>query len=264
LAVVSQAVIFHLRFPEKKSIYMTAVGYNHINALEMETTKTIVKTNKMPADKKTAKKTDAAAPAPATPAKAAPAKKAAAPKATPAKAEVVVPTVAAPAVPAVAEVVASQSSDALLAKLTETLKALSSDFSTKVREAVRATQEAAKQAKKEQRDSKKKRKINPADMTPEQKAAWEARRANNAFLVQRPLSDELCAFMGLKSGEKRSQTEVTKFVSEYVKSHSCFDPNFKRRILPNAALAKLLRVDDKTEVTYLNLQKYLKVHFKKL
>jgi chromatin remodeling complex protein RSC6 len=167
--------------------------------------------------------------------------------------------------PAVAaEPVTVQSSDALLSKLTETLKALSSDFSAKVREAVRATQEAAKQAKKEARDSKKKRKINPADMTPEQKAAWEARRANNAFLVQRPLSDELCAFMGLKSGEKRSQTEVTKFVSEYVKSHSCFDPSFKRRIIPNAALAKLLRVDDKTEVTYLNLQKYLKVHFKKL
>jgi chromatin remodeling complex protein RSC6 len=70
--------------------------------------------------------------------------------------------------------------------------------------------------------------------------------------------------MGLKSGDKRSQTEVTKFISDYVKSHSCFDPTFKRRILPNAALAKLLRVDDKTEVTYLNLQRFLKVHFKKV
>ena len=69
--------------------------------------------------------------------------------------------------------------------------------------------------------------------------------------------------MGIKSGEKRSQTEVTKFISEYVKSHNCYDPTFKRRIIPNAALAKLLRVDDKTEVTYLNLQKFLKVHFVK-
>jgi chromatin remodeling complex protein RSC6 len=69
--------------------------------------------------------------------------------------------------------------------------------------------------------------------------------------------------MGISAGSKRSQTEVTKFVSEYVKSHNCFDPQFKRRILPNAALSKLLRVDDKTEVTYLNLQKYLKVHFQK-
>jgi chromatin remodeling complex protein RSC6 len=224
------------------------------------------KTNKMPADKKTTKKTEAAAPAPSTstPAPATPAKKAAAPKKAAAKAEVVVPTVSAPVVPAVVEATAAtQSSDALLSKLTETLKALSTDFSAKVREAVRATQEAAKQAKKEQRDSKKKRKINPADMTPEQKAAWEARRANNAFLVQRPLTPELCGFMGIATGSKRSQTEVTKFVSEYVKSHNCFDPNFKRRIIPNAALAKLLKVDDKTEVTYLNLQKYLKVHFLK-
>jgi chromatin remodeling complex protein RSC6 len=178
------------------------------------------------------------------------------------KAEVVVPTTPA-AVPAVATAIPAQSSEALLATLTEQLKSLSTEFTAKVREAVKATQEAAKAAKKEQRDSKKKRKINPADMTPEQRKAWEARRANNAFLVQRPLTPELCTFMGISAGSKRSQTEVTKFVSEYVKSHNCFDPQFKRRILPNAALSKLLRVDDKTEVTYLNLQKYLKVHFQK-
>jgi chromatin remodeling complex protein RSC6 len=157
----------------------------------------------------------------------------------------------------------AQSSEVLLATLTEQLKAHSTEFTDKVREAVKSVQEASKVAKKEQRDSKKKRKINPADMTPEQRAAWEARRANNAFLVERPLSDELCAFMGVSAGSKRSQTQVTKYVSEYVKSHGCFDPSFKRRIIPNAVLAKLLRVDDKTEVTYLNLQKFLKVHFKK-
>jgi len=79
----------------------------------------------------------------------------------------------------------------------------------------------------------------------------------------RPLSDELCAFMGLPSKSQQSQTDVTKFVSNYVKSHSCFDPTFKRRILPDAKLAKLLRVTDKNEVTYLNLQTYLKVHYLK-
>ena len=198
----------------------------------------------------------AAAPAPAP-------AKASKPKATKvAKAEVVVPTTATPAVvPAVSAPI--QSSEELLAALTEQLKALSTEFTAKVREAVRQTQEAAKAAKREQRDSKKKKRKSPEEMTPEERKAWEARRANNAFLVQKPLSDELCAFMGLKHGEKRSQTEVTKYVSDYVKSHGCFDPQFKRRIVPNAALAKLLRVDDKTEVTYLNLQKYLKVHFKK-
>jgi chromatin remodeling complex protein RSC6 len=181
-------------------------------------------------------------------------------KSTPAKAEVTVPTVASPsAEPVVAT--PTVTSETQLAALAETLKALSTDLSTRVRDAVKAVQEAAKAAKREARDSKKKKKVDPATMTVEQRAAWEKRRANNAFLVQRPLTDELCHFMGLKSGDTRSQTQVTKFISEYVKTHSCFDPSFKRRILPNAALAKLLRVGDKDEVTYLNLQSFLKVHF---
>lgn len=223
----------------------------------MEATKTITKTNKMA---KTTKKTDAPV-APVAPVTATPVvvKKEKAPKkekATPSKVEVVVPTVATTVAPV-------QTSDALLTSLTEQLKALSADFSAKVREAVKATQEAAKVAKKEARDSKKKRKVDPATLSPEARAAWEARRANNAFLKQKPLTAELATFMGIAAGSKRSQTEVTKFISDYVKSHSCYDPSFKRRILPNAALAKLLRVDDKTEVTYLNLQRFLKVHFVK-
>jgi len=206
------------------------------------------------------KKTKTEAPAAAAPVAATTATKAVkAPRKAAAKAEVTVPTVA----PATTEAVAVQSSEALLATLTESLRALSTEFTAKVREAVRGAQEAAKQAKREQRNSKRKHRKNPEDMTPEERKAWEARRANNAFLVQRPLSDELAHFMGLSAGSKRSQTEVTKFISNYIKTHNCFDPTFKRRIIPNAALAKLLRVGDKDDVNYLNLQKYLKVHFKK-
>jgi len=235
----------------------------------MSASSSSVKSNKMPAAKKDAPKSAAPAPVAATPAPkgakaAAEPKVAKAPKAaktaTPAKAEVTVPVVAATSTETPAP---TTSSETQLAALAEQLKSLSSELSTKVRDAVRAVQEAAKTAKREARDSKKKKKVDPSTMTEEQRAAYEKRRANNAFLVQRPLTDELCHFMGLKSGETRSQTQVTKFISEYVKSHSCFDPSFKRRILPNAALAKLLRVGDKDEVTYLNLQSFLKVHFVK-
>lgn len=238
----------------------------------MSSSSSVSKSNKMPAAKKdiapkTVVATPVAAPVVAsTPApKAKDSKVAKEPKAktakavVPSKTEVIVPTVAEPTVVPVAS--SSESSDVQLAALAEKLKALSTELSTKVRDAVKAVQEAAKTAKREARDSKKKKRKDPATMTPEEKAAWEARRANNAFLVQRPLTDELCHFMGLKSGDTRSQTQVTKFISEYVKTHSCFDPSFKRRILPNAALAKLLRVGDKDEVTYLNLQSFLKVHF---
>jgi chromatin remodeling complex protein RSC6 len=226
----------------------------------MSSSSASVKSNKMA--KKSAPVTAPAPVVAATPVveKAAKAKAPKAEKpAAPSKVVVTIPTVETPsAVPATES---TDGSDVILAGLAEKLKALGAELTTRVREATKSVSDAIKATKREAREIKKKKKKNPEDMTPEEQKTWEARRANNAFLVQRPLTDELCAFMGLKSGEKRSQTEVTKFISGYVKQHSCFDPNFKRRILPNSALAKLLRVTDKEEVTYLNLQSFLKVHF---
>jgi hypothetical protein len=180
----------------------------------------------------------------------------------PAKAEATVPVVAATPAPAV-EVVAPRSAAVVLAELQDHLKALGSEVTTRVRALVAESLEAAKSLKRDVRDSKKRRRKDPADMTPEEKAAWESRRANNAFLKLRPLTDELCSFMGLSPKSQRSQTDVTKFVATYVKEHKCFDPSFKRRIIPDSKLGKLLRVKDGQEVTYLNLQSYLKVHFVK-
>jgi chromatin remodeling complex protein RSC6 len=208
-----------------------------------------------------AKKTDAPAAAPvvAPAAKAAPAPAAKGKKA-PAQAEVVVPVVAAAPAAAPAEV---RSADAILTAALEAVRAHAKAAADASRALAHDLQEAAKAIKREARDSKRRRKVDPATLSPEARAAWEARRANNAFLKVRPLSDELCGFMGLASKSQKSQTDVTKFISGYVKSHNCFDPTFKRRILPDAKLAKLLRVTDKDEVTYLNLQTYLKVHFLK-
>ena len=180
-------------------------------------------------------------------------------KAPAAKAEVVVPTVAAPEV----VVPETRSVETILADLQGRVKALQTLVATSTRTLLADVAATAKAVKREARESKRKVKVDPATLSPEARAVWEARRANNAFLRQRPISEELAAFMGVAAGSKRSQTEVTKFIADYVKSHGCFDKDFKRRILPNAALAKLLRTTDKQEVTYLNLQSFLKVHFKK-
>ena len=227
----------------------------------MPASKSTVNSN-MPADKKskTAAPAADAAPAPAPAAAPVKGRKAAA------KAEVTVPVTAPAPSPAPATDAAPaevRSADAILAALQETLKALGSEVTTRVRAAVHEAVEATKALKREARDSKKRRRPDPSTMTPEEKKAYEARRANNAFLKLRPISDELSTFMGLPAKSQRSQTDVTKFVSTYVKTHNCFDPNFKRRIIPDAKLAKLLRVKDGQEVTYLNLQSFLKVHFLK-
>lgn len=229
----------------------------------MASSNTRVNSNNMPADKKTSKKTTestqvaaATTPAPAkTPRKAA------------SKAEVTVPVVpaaaAAPVEGAPAEAVDTRTADAILASLQESLKAISTEMATRMRAAVASALEASKAVKRELRSKGKRHRKDPKDMSPEELKVYEARRANNAFLKLRPLSDELCTFMGLPSKSQKSQTDVTKFVATYVKTHNCFDPNFKRRILPDQKLAKLLRAKDKEEVTYLNLQKFLKVHFLK-
>jgi chromatin remodeling complex protein RSC6 len=155
----------------------------------------------------------------------------------------------------------TRSADAILASVQDALKALSADVTSRVRALVAEATAATKALKREARDSKRRVRKDPATMTPEEKAVWEARRANNAFLKLRPISDELASFMGLPAKSQASQTQVTKHVSQYVKTHNCFDPSFKRRIVPDAKLAKLLRVKDGQEVTYLNLQSFLKVHF---
>ena len=225
----------------------------------MSSSKSAPKSNTMPAAKKTA--VPAAAPAPAAAAAAAATKT---PRKAAAKSEVTVPVVdsAAAAAPAVAaDAAETRPASVILTELQEHLKTLGTEWSTRVRALVAEAGEALKALKRDVRNSKRRVKKDPATMTPEEKATWEARRANNAFLKLRPITDELASFMGLSPKSQRSQTDVTKFISNYVKTHSCFDPNFKRRIIPDAKLGKLLRVKDGQEVTYLNLQSFLKVHF---
>jgi chromatin remodeling complex protein RSC6 len=163
----------------------------------------------------------------------------------------------------VAAPVETRSADAVLTSLQETLKTLKSDLTSRLAAVSHDLVEVAKAVKRELRDSKRRRKVDPATLSPEDRAIWEARRKNNAFLKPRLLTDEMCTFMGLPAKSQRSQTDVTKFVSAYVKQHNCFDPKFKRRIVPDTKLAKLLRTKDKDEVTYLNLQSFLKVHYVK-
>lgn len=223
----------------------------------MDSAKSTTITNKkMPAAKKTVPSTTTATAATT------PAKKAT--KTTSAKAEVVVPVVEAAAAPAVAVAVeagAERTAATILATLQESIRALGTETTTRVRALVAEAVEATKALKRDARNSKRRVKKDPATMTPEERSAWEARRANNAFLKLRPISDELASFMGLSPKSQKSQTDVTKFIATYVREHSCFDPSFKRRILPDAKLGKLLRVKDGQEVTYLNLQSFLKVHF---
>lgn len=89
------------------------------------------------------------------------------------------------------------------------------------------------------------------------------KRAPSGFAKPALISTELCTFLGKPEGTEMARTEVTKFLTSYIKEHNLQDQANKRRILPDKKLGKLLNPGKGEEVTYFNLQKYMKVHFPK-
>ena len=89
--------------------------------------------------------------------------------------------------------------------------------------------------------------------------------ANKVSGFEKPtaISDELAKFVGEPIGTMLARTAVSKKIHEYVKSNNLQDPKNRRIINPDAKLKKLLKTNGTDELSYFNLQKYLKVHFKK-
>ena len=80
---------------------------------------------------------------------------------------------------------------------------------------------------------------------------------------QKPLkvSSELQKFLGLPDGELIARTQVTKSVNAYCKEHNLQKPDDKRVILADKTLKTLLKLGKNDQLTFFNLQKYLKPHY---
>ena len=85
-------------------------------------------------------------------------------------------------------------------------------------------------------------------------------RKPSIFELPTPLSNDLCAFLGVASGSKESRSNVTKAITTYVKLHELKD---KHTIKPDAKLRALLGVKEEEVLTYFNLQRYLNHHYLK-
>ena len=99
-----------------------------------------------------------------------------------------------------------------------------------------------------------------------EKSSKKKRNSNNGAQsgFQKPtlISDELAVFFNKPKGTRMARTEVSKEIHKYVTSNNLQNKENRRIIHPDAKLNKLLDSKDE-ELTYFNLQKYLKHHFKK-
>jgi upstream activation factor subunit UAF30 len=88
-------------------------------------------------------------------------------------------------------------------------------------------------------------------------------RAPSGFVKPAGISKELAKFLGVPEDTKMARTDVTKEITKYVKDHKLQDATNGRKIVPDAKLKALLGTKASDEVTYFNLQKYMKPHFVK-
>jgi len=98
------------------------------------------------------------------------------------------------------------------------------------------------------------------------KASKKKRKSGNkepsGFTKPAKISSELAAFLGKAEGTEMARTEVTKELQKYILGHNLQDPANRRNINPDAKLRKLLGMKKSDSLTYFNLQKWMKPHFK--
>ena len=89
-------------------------------------------------------------------------------------------------------------------------------------------------------------------------------RQPSGFIKPTLISDELAVFLGKPSGTELARTAVSKEINGYIRANSLQDPANGRKIHPDAKLSKLLKIVKGDELTYFNLQRYMKHHFVKV
>jgi chromatin remodeling complex protein RSC6 len=123
---------------------------------------------------------------------------------------------------------------------------------------VKDVNKAVKQGEKSKR---KKSKLDAASS--DDTDGEKPKRAPSGFARPTLLSDELCSFLGLDSKTELPRTEVTRIINKYIKENKLQDPADGRTILPDAALGKIIKLDEGKKLSYFNLQSGLKHHYLK-
>ena len=97
------------------------------------------------------------------------------------------------------------------------------------------------------------------------KAKQAASRAkNNGFNREQAISPKLREFLGVEEGKLVSRSFVTRAINSYVTEKGLKHPDNGRVLVLDDKLRDLLNPPADTQVTFLNLQKFLSPHYTKV
>ena len=105
------------------------------------------------------------------------------------------------------------------------------------------------------------RKVMNKKMKGRAKRVVDPNKPPSGFAKPGPVSSELRSFLSLGKDELIARTEVTKRSTKYCQEKKLQKEEDKRTIHADATLRKLLRLKKGDELTFFNLQKYMKVHY---
>lgn len=116
-------------------------------------------------------------------------------------------------------------------------------------------------------------KADAVELKAAQKSNGRRRRATSAVPSEKKVqsgitkptkvSDAMCEFLGREKGSLIARTEVTKFITNYIRDNNLKDAKVRRHINPDTRLRSLLNIPTSDQLTYFNLQKYMSSHFPK-
>lgn len=105
------------------------------------------------------------------------------------------------------------------------------------------------------------RELKAAQKSSAKKAKRAGNRQPSGFVKPTRISDELANFLGKSVGTEMARTDVSKEINAYIRANSLQRPDNGRFIVPDAKLTTLLKLGKNDELSYFNLQRYMKPHF---
>jgi chromatin remodeling complex protein RSC6 len=105
------------------------------------------------------------------------------------------------------------------------------------------------------------RELKAAQKSSAKKAKRAGNRQPSGFVKPTRISDELAVFLGKTIGTEMARTEVSKEINEYIREHKLQNKKNGRIIEADAKLSTLLKLSKEDELSYFNLQRYMKSHF---
>ena len=172
---------------------------------------------------------------------------------------VVAPVAAAPAVESKVDETKSLSSDAILTAFDAKIQQVSSILSSLKNDSKALRKEILSNKKafeKLEKKSAKKKRAAPVE-------GEEVKPRNSGFMRPVKISDELASFLGKSVGTVMGRQDANDEIRQYVSLHNLkeTEKGKGRNINPDAKLSSLLKLPAGEQLTYFNLQKYMKPHF---